>query len=112
MSEAEMAKSILTWELSESSMGGGSWQDEIRCTLRKDGSFSLRQRKHGEDGTISFAGTTRIESPLVFVQVITEMGKSFGYEITTANIAEELCNRLDKLDSKFSEKIRAYIWTI
>ena len=107
-----MAKSILIWELSESSMGGGSWQDEIRCTLRKDGSFSLRQRKHGDDGTISFAGTTRIKSPLVFVQVITEMGKSFGYEITTANIAEEICNRLDKLDSKFSEKIRAYIWTI
>jgi hypothetical protein len=78
-----MAESILIWELSESSMGGGSWTDEIRCTRRKDGTFSLQQRRNGGDGTRSFAGTTRIKSPHVFVQVITEMGNLFGYEIDT-----------------------------
>jgi hypothetical protein len=61
-------KSILIWEVDQSSMGGASWTDEIRCTLRKDGTFSLRQRKSGDDGApLSFAGTTRIKSPQVSV---------------------------------------------
>jgi hypothetical protein len=107
-----MAESILIWELSESSMGSGSWTDEIRCTRRKDGTFSLQQRRNGGDGTLSFAGTTRIKSPQVFVQVITEMGNLFGYEIDTEDIADDICERLDKLDSEFSGQIRAYIGSL
>ena len=107
-----MADSIVIWESSESSMGGGSWTDEIRCTRRKDGTFSLRQRKNGDEGTLSFAGTTRIKSPQAFVRAITEMGDLFGYKIGTDDIGDEICERLDKLDSKFSGKIRAYIATL
>jgi hypothetical protein len=107
-----MAESILIWEFSESSTGGSSWTDEIRCTRRKDGTCSLQQRKNGDDGTLSFAGTTRIRSPQVFVQVITKMGNLFGYGIDTEDIADEICERLDKLDSEFSGKIRAYIGTL
>jgi hypothetical protein len=99
--------SIIIWQKAEQNMIG-SWTDEILCTRRKDGTFSLRQRSVVEDGTLSPAGKTRIRSPEVFVQVLFEMSDFIGPE----EIAGGICTSIDKLDRKFSKKIRAHIATL
>ncbi len=104
-----MADSILIWESAQDSRGGGHWTDEIICTRRKDGTFSLRPRKRGDDGTLSPAGKTRIRSPEVFVRTLLEMADSLGCEIDHKTISDEICKRIDKLDRNFSQKIRAYV---
>jgi hypothetical protein len=105
-----MATSIILWGVEESSMGVGSWNDEIICTLRKNGSLSLRPRKRGDDGTVSMAGVKRIRSPKIFVQTLISMAEScFYYDINPKEILDEICPRLDQLDPKFSQEIRAYI---
>jgi hypothetical protein len=105
-----MAKSIILWGVEESSMGGGSWNDEIICTLRKDGSLSLRPRKRGDDGAVSMAGVKRIRSPKIFVQALVSMVDScFYYDIKPEEMLNEFCPRLDQLDARFSREIRAYI---
>ena len=108
-----MAHSVIIWDTEDSSMGGGTWNEEIICTLRKDGTFSLRPRRRGDDfGTRSMAGTTRIRSPQVFVQALIDMLASFSYEIDPKDIVDEICPKLDELDLKFSQEIRAYIGTL
>jgi hypothetical protein len=107
-----MAHSVIIWDIAQSSMSGGSWNDQIICTLRKDGTFSLRPRKKGEDGTLSMAGATRIRSPQMFAQALIDMVACFGYEIDHREIVDEICQELDKLDLKFSRKIRAFIGTL
>lgn len=109
-----MAHSIVIWDIEDSSMGGGTWNDEIICTLRKDGTFSLRPRRRGDDfGNRSMAGTTRIRSPQVFVQALIDMADcSFNLEIDPKEIVDEICPKLDELDLKFSREIRAYIGTL
>jgi hypothetical protein len=109
-----MAHSIVIWDSGEqSSMGGGSWNGEIICTLRKDGTFSLRARKSGDDGTVSMTFETRIRSPQVFVQALIDMADSwFNYEIDHKEIVDEICPKLDDLDFKFSQEIRAHIGTL
>lgn len=42
-----MANSTILWTVEQSSMGGGTWNDEIFCTVRKDGSLSLRPESAG-----------------------------------------------------------------
>jgi hypothetical protein len=107
-----MAHSGIIWDVTQSSMSGGSWNDQIICTLRKDGTFSLRPRKKGEDGTLSMAGVTRIRSPQMFVQALIDMAACFDYEIDHREIVDEICQELDKLDLKFSREIRTYIGTL
>jgi hypothetical protein len=109
-----MARSIIIWDAGEqSSMGGGSWNEEIICTLRKDGTFSLRARKSGDDSTVSMTFKTRIRSPQVFVQALIDMADSwFNYEIDHKEIVAELCPKLDELDPKFSREIMTYIGTL
>jgi hypothetical protein len=86
-----MAHSVVIWDTGEqSSMGGGSWNEEIICTVRKDGTFSLRPRKRGDDGTLSIAGITRIRSPQAFVQALVDMIGLFGYEIDPKEIVDEI----------------------
>jgi hypothetical protein len=105
-----MARSIILWGVEESSMGGGSWNDEIICTLRKDGSLSLRPRKRGDGGAASIAGVSRIRSPKMFVQALISVADScFNYDINPKEIVDEICPRLDQLDPEFSREIRAYI---
>jgi hypothetical protein len=106
----QMARSIILWGVEESSMGGGSWNDEIICTLRKDGSLSLRPRKLGDDGATSIAGVNRIRAPKIFVQALISLADScFNYDINPKEIVDEICPRLDQLDPEFSREIRAYI---
>ena len=102
-----MADRVVIWGDENNSMGGGSWRDEIVCTRRKDGSFSLRTRKVGDDGTDSMAGKTRISSPEVFVQTLIEIGRLFYAEIEPGEIANEVCGRLDALDREFSSRVRS-----
>jgi hypothetical protein len=106
-----VADSILIWELPGSNMLG-SWTEEIVCTRRKNGSYSLRFRKRGEDGTRSGAGKFGINSPEAFVGALLEIGEITGSEISGEEIADEICPRLDQLDRKFSQQIRAYIDTL
>ena len=44
-----MAHSVIIWDLENSSMGGGTWNDEIICALRKDGTFRSRPAREGDD---------------------------------------------------------------
>ena len=90
-------------------MGGGSWVNEVHCTRRKDGRFSLRAHKRGDDGAIAPAGMTRIRSPQAFVQALIELVASLNDKIDTAEILDESCRYLERLDSKFAGEIRAYI---
>jgi hypothetical protein len=93
----QMAKSIILWGVEESSMGVGSWNDEIICTLRKDRSLSLRPRKRGDDGTVSMAGAKRIRSPKIFVQALISMADScFNYDINPKEIVDEICPTPDQ----------------
>lgn len=104
-----MAHSVIIWDTAQSSMGVGSWNEEIICTLRKDGTFHSGPARGGDDGTVSMAGTTRIRSPQVFVQALIEMADCwFNYEIDRKEIVDEICPKLDELDLKFCRDIRAY----
>ena len=106
----QMARSIILWGVEESSLGGGSWNDEIICTLRKDDSLSLRPRKRGDDGAASIAGVNRIRSPKIFVEALISVADScFNYDINPNEIVDEICPRLDQLDPEFSRETRAYI---
>ena len=67
-------------------MGGGSWNDEIICTLRKNGSLSLRPRKPGDDGTVSIAGVTANPVAEKFVQALISMADS----VTTTTLIPRL----------------------
>ena len=111
MEGTKLADSILIWELPGSNMLG-SWTEEIICTRRKDGTFSLRFRKRGEDGTRSVAGKFGIKSPEVLIGALLQMGELTGSEISREEIADEICPRLDHLDRKFSQQIRTYIDTV
>jgi hypothetical protein len=87
----------------------GSWTEEIVCTRRKDGSFSLRVRRRGEDGNRSPPGKTGIRSPEVFIQTLMELGELTDLEISPGEIADEICPKLDQLDRTFSQAVKAYI---
>jgi hypothetical protein len=102
--EPHMANSIVIWERTAATMVS-SWTDEIICTQRKDGTFSLRQRCTGEEGIISPAGQSRIRSPEAFVHLLLEMDDS----ISSKEIAEKICERMDELDRDFSHRVRDYI---
>src|SRR4051794_27336163 len=101
-----MADSILILDVACNSMGGGSWKDQIVCTQRKNGTFSLRTRKTGDDGPVfSPAGISRIRSAEVFVQGLIKMGNLLNYEIDAEEIVGEICEELGKLDREFAQKV-------
>ncbi|MER2266799.1 hypothetical protein [Methylobacterium oxalidis] len=106
----QVADSILILDEPGDSIGGGSWRDQIVCTRRKDGTFSLRARKTGDDGPdLSPAGITRIRSPELFVTNLIEMARSLDLEIDADEIAERICSKLDELDLEFSQDVKACV---
>jgi hypothetical protein len=113
-----MAKRILlASEYCESMMS--AWTDEIYCTRRQNGTFSLRERKFGSDGSHWFPGITAIQTARQFIDAYYALEyveidvwdfqsailpKMFELDPFFAlSIEREL--RLEELDEEFDERI-------
>src|SRR4051794_12548122 len=102
-----MAETKAIWTLDDASLGGGSWKDEIFCTLHKDGAFSLRYRRVGEDGVLNpWPGKTGINAPQVFVEALSEIWDLIGFEPRPEDI-DEMCREIASLNDTFSNKLRS-----
>ena len=100
-----MANTAVLYESEEASMGGGTWTEQITCTHRKDGTFSLRARKTSDDGTFAPAGRTNLRSPQDFLNALSELFNLLGLEIDV-EVEDGVCTRLAELDAAFSVQVR------
>jgi len=83
-----------------------SWTDEVYCTKRKDGTFSLRARKTGEHGKHWFPGTTRIKTPRQFIEAYRSIDE---IDIDQIDLESDALPELSKLDPVFATDIRKEI---
>ena len=102
--EEIMPNSVVLYESEETSMGGGTWTEQITCKRRKDGTYSLRARKTGDDGTFAPAGRTKLSSPQDFLSALSELFDMLGAEIDV-EVEEGVCARLAELDVAFSVQV-------
>ncbi len=80
-----------------------TWRDELYCTKRKDGTYSLRVRKSGDGGRHWFPGITRIKSARQFIDSINSIDV---VEIDQWNLEEDILPQLSVLDATFAESVR------
>jgi hypothetical protein len=80
-----------------------SWCDEVYCTKRKDGTFSLRVRKTGEYGNYWYPGVTRIKSPRAFLDVYQAIDV---IDIDQIDLEDDALPELSKIDPEFAERVR------
>lgn len=104
-----MAHSVIILDIAGESMGGGSWRDQIVCTLRADRTFSLRGQKTGDDGPdLQSCALKGIRDPERFVQAVTEIVESLGSDIELDDVWGEICEALEILDKVFAQRVRDY----
>ena len=101
-----MAKTLVLYGSKGASMGGGTWIEQITCTRREDGSFSLRARKTGDDGTFAPAGRTKLRTPQDFLSALSKLFDMLDSEFFNDTATTEIYTRLAELDAAFSVQVR------
>ncbi|MBR1156204.1 hypothetical protein [Bradyrhizobium sp. JYMT SZCCT0428] len=99
-----MAERAVIWEEKRATMVS-TWTEQIVCTRRTDGTFSLRHFAFDDEGTSALPGDTRIKSPARFVDSLLGMNESFVLQ----EICDEICTKIEALDPVFAQRVRAYI---